>query len=961
MPSRVSRSSVDCSAASRLPATPLRELDSGGTDELFNRRLLSNAASRFPHLMSESPLCRVISDMGDSSPNDNYARIWLSEGSSLRPGSLVSVALAASKIQHFGILPLYNYVEYNNGFDADDSFLDEVGCYFAIASVLFCTKVQKNGVRLSKSFSCTMGSPAIGQSLFISPVGDFSSCNNESRGNNARIFHLHKCKNLKLKILPITSRGSLPINVRPIEVDSILSGHGKAKTPSFHFKLPSTVTSPLHMKNSYCSSPCLDASGLNFLLNDEGSKLLYERFFSLWLQERFLLKGNLINVPVCGTNLLASVEGVDELTTSFSSQDSSIEGKNNVLLIEAKTKISLSISTCTDHESSSERASHVVNTIGCISGKEPNDISRLGGLSKEISTLKQIIKSLEFKDPSLRTTGVLLHGPPGTGKTTLALCCARDAGASLFLVNGPEIVSQDYGESERALNNIFDSARKAAPAVVFIDELDVIALAKKAGGEELSHRMVETLLKLMIDIKSSRNILVIAATNCPDSIDPALRQPHIFDQEIEIGVPSPAQRLEILHAILNQMDHSLSSTYMESLAFDAHGFVGADLATLCKEGALSTFHRYVRFESSERLSKGSPSKNSSGDNVDLKSLSSLLSELTMSPSSVSPKTIACFPESNSKYHSYDSCGANQKVLLKVTAEDFEVAKKKVRPSAMCEVMLKLPKIRWEDVGGQREVKKKLIEAVQSLQSNSDRFKRLGIQPPKGLLMIGPPGCSKTTMARVVASEAKMNFFAVKGPELFSKWVGDSEKAVRSIFAKAKANSPAIIFFDEIDGLAVTRGAENAGTSVGDRVVCQLLVEMDGIDERGNVLIIAATNRPDRIDPAFLRPGRFDMILNVLPPNESDREDIFQIYTRNVTCCSDVSVGELARLTEGYTGADIKLVCHMATIAALEESLEINEVSMEHFRTGICRVHPSDISFFQKLVEKFWRRVPGGSV
>lgn len=250
-----------------------------------------------------------------------------------------------------------------------------------------------------------MGSPAIGQSLFISPIGDFSSCHNESRRNSARLLHLHKCQNLKLKILPITSRDTLPTNISPIEVASISSGYGKnksLKTPSFHSKLPSTVTSPLHMENSHCSSPCLDASALSFVLNDEGSKVLYERFVSLWLRGRFLLKGNLIYVPVCGTNWLAFVEGVDELTTSFSSQDSSTEGKNNVLLIEAKTRISLSISTCADRESSSETVFPVENTNGCISGKEPNDISRLGGLSKEFYTLKKIIKSLEHKNPSVR-------------------------------------------------------------------------------------------------------------------------------------------------------------------------------------------------------------------------------------------------------------------------------------------------------------------------------------------------------------------------------------------------------------------------------------------------------------------------------------------------------------------------------------------------------------------------------
>ncbi|XP_039119601.1 calmodulin-interacting protein 111-like [Dioscorea cayenensis subsp. rotundata] len=271
-------------------------------------------------------------------------------------------------------------------------------------------------------------------------------------------------------------------------------------------------------------------------------------------------------------------------------------------------------------------------------------------------------------------------------------------------------------------------------------------------------------------------------------------------------------------------------------------------------------------------------------------------------------------------------------------------------------MLEFPKVSWEDVGGQAEVKKQLIEAIQWPQICPDAFRRIGIRPPRGLLMIGPPGCSKTLMARAAASEAKLNFLAVKGPELFSKWVGESEKAVKSLFAKARANAPAIIFFDEIDGLAITRGQDGDGTSVADRVLSQLLVEMDGLDQRVAVTVIAATNRPDKIDHALLRPGRFDRLLDVQPPNEADRKDIFCIHMRSMPCSSDVCKEELARLTEGYTGADIKLICREAAIAALEESLEAVEVSTAHFKIGIGRVQPSNIQFYQELAAQFRRLV-----
>ncbi|XP_020576783.1 calmodulin-interacting protein 111 [Phalaenopsis equestris] len=960
--SRDKKSKKPSSSASRSPATPLRRLATDGSDEGSNRRVLSDAAVRFPYLISESAICGVV--CGTEALSSNHSKIYLSQSFlasySLCSNHLVTVALAGSDKEPSHKLPLYNFVENyiaNFGIDSDDSLSNNVGSYFAIANVSSCDKLQKNEARLSWALSCTMGFPAIGQPLFISPIGDFSSSHYEININNTCHLRSHKCRNLNLNMLPFTFIGS-------IDFASIKNGYGEAelpKTRSDHSRLPSASKNYPRLPGGFYSS-VFNESTLKLALVDEETKLLREKFAYKFLYGRYLLHGNLFAFPVLEKVLFFTVEDAEQYTAFY---------------VEAKTKISFSGTTTAASESSSGRVFPEENISEFISDGELNDRPKLGGLSKEFADLEEIIKfSLAQKDPLLRYSGVLLHGPPGTGKTTMVSCCVREAGARLFLVNGPEIVSQYYGESEQALQKIFDSARTAAPAVVFIDELDAIAPSRAGGGEELSLRMVATLLKLMDDIKKSGGILVIAATNRPDSIDSALRRPGRFDREIEIGVPSPVQRLDILRTLLNHIDHSLCNAELESLAFDTHGFVGADLAALCNEAAMTSLCRFISFKSSEKLLKCSHSKTGAVDtdkrvpkiqepgevscNDDLNSISSLLSELTMSSTPASPDSCCCGPKSRTECCSYDSHGDGQKTLLKVTAEDFQVAKTKVRPSSMREVMLELPKVSWENIGGQIEAKRQLIEAIQWPQMHPDAFKRIGVQPPRGLLLIGPPGCSKTMMARAVASEAKLNFLAVKGPELFSKWVGESEKAVRSIFAKARANAPAIIFFDEIDGLAVTRGAENDGTSVADRVLSQLLVEMDGLGQRVGVTVIAATNRPDKIDPALLRPGRFDRIVDVQPPNKSDREDIFRIHTREMPCGPDVSPSELARLTPGYTGADIKLVCREAAVAALEENLEISVVSMEHFRIGISRVHPSEVSFYQKLAEQFRRLVDGGS-
>lgn len=562
----------------------------------------------------------------------------------------------------------------------------------------------------------------------------------------------------------------------------------------------------------------------------------------------------------------------------------------------------------------------------------------------------------------------------------MAQLCAYDAGVNLFKVNGPEIVSQYHGETEQGLHDVFKSASEAAPSVVFIDELDAIAPARKEGGEELSQRMVATLLNLMDGISRTDGLLVIAATNRLECIEPALRRPGRLDREIEIGVPSPVQRLDILTTILDKMEHSLSFAQIQQLAVATHGFVGADLAALSNEAAMVCLRRCTR----SKNSTGALNFNSSthdvsdvmtqgfccvrdgmelfGKDHEASSYSENLeiSDITNSvPFPVSGEAMITHDSEKVVLDSY-GCSSTTEHMLKITFEDFEWARMKVRPSAMREVILEVPKVKWEDVGGQEEVKAQLMEAVLWPQKHQDAFERIGTRPPTGVLMFGPPGCSKTLMARAVASEAGLNFLAVKGPELFSKWVGESEKAVRSLFSKARANAPSIIFFDEIDSLAVIRGRESDGVSVADRVMSQLLVELDGLHERVNVTVIAATNRPDKIDPALLRPGRFDRLLYVGPPSEADRADVFNVHLRKMPCCSDIDVRELAHLTDGCTGADISLICREAAISAIEENINSSEIKMAHLKNAILRVHPSEIQPYQELSDKFQRLVSSKS-
>ncbi len=496
----------------------------------------------------------------------------------------------------------------------------------------------------------------------------------------------------------------------------------------------------------------------------------------------------------------------------------------------------------------------------------------IGGLKEEIRKVREMIE-LPMRHPELfeklgiePPKGVLLVGPPGTGKTLLAKAVANEAGANFYVINGPEIMSKYVGESEENLRKIFEEAEENAPSIIFIDEIDAIAPKRDEATGEVERRIVAQLLTLMDGLKGRGQVVVIGATNRPDAIDPALRRPGRFDREITIGVPDREGRKEILQIHTRNMPLA-EDVDLDYLAEVTHGFVGADLAALCKEAAMRALRRVL------------PDIDLEADEI--------------------PKEVL------------DN--------LKVTMDDFKEALKDVEPSGMREVLVEVPNIKWEDIGGLDNVKQELREAVEWPLKAKDVFEKIGIRPPKGVLLFGPPGTGKTLLAKAVANESGANFISVKGPEIFSKWVGESEKAIREIFKKARQNAPCIIFFDEIDAIAPKRGRD-ISSGVTDKVVNQILTELDGMEEPKDVIVIAATNRPDIIDPALLRPGRLDRVILVPVPDEKARLDIFKIHTRGMNLDEDVNLEELAKKTEGYTGADIEAVCREAAMLAVREAI-----------------------------------------
>ncbi len=516
----------------------------------------------------------------------------------------------------------------------------------------------------------------------------------------------------------------------------------------------------------------------------------------------------------------------------------------------------------------------------------------IGGLNEEIKKIREMVE-LPMKHPEIferlgiePPKGVLLHGPPGTGKTLLAKAVAGETNANFYLINGPEIMSKYYGQSEENLRKKFEEAEANAPSIIFIDEIDAIAAKREEVTGEVEKRVVAQLLGIMDGLKSRGKVIVIAASNIPNSLDPALRRPGRFDREIEIGVPGKEGRLNILKIHTRTMPLA-EDVNLEELANITYGFVGADVSALAKEAAMIVIRRVL------------PGLN--------------LKEPNTLPKDVLEKLI-------------------------ITKKDFTDALKIVRPSAMREILVEVPNVKWNDIGGLETVKQELIEAVEWPLKNPEGFTRMGITPPKGILLYGPPGTGKTMLAKAVASESDANFISVKGPELHSKWVGESEKAVRKIFEKARQLSPSIIFFDEIDSLAPKRGA-SADSGVSERVVNQLLTEINGLEDMHDVVVIAASNRPDIIDAALLRPGRFDRMILTQIPDTAMREKIFALHTKKMPL-KGVDLKKLAAETEGYVGADVEAICREAAILALRKDNKAKEVNQSHFEEALTKVRPS---------------------
>ena len=526
----------------------------------------------------------------------------------------------------------------------------------------------------------------------------------------------------------------------------------------------------------------------------------------------------------------------------------------------------------------------------------------LGGLKREVLKIREMVE-LPMRHPELfekigveAPKGVLLYGPPGTGKTLLAKAVAGETNAHFISLSGPEIMGKHYGESEERIREIFTQAEENAPSIIFIDEIDSIAPKRDEVSGELEKRIVSQLLTLMDGMKSRGKVVVIAATNRPDSIDPALRRPGRFDREIEIGIPDDEGRFDILsiHTRGMPIDEKVD---LKQISKITHGFVGADLEVLSKEAAMRSLRRNVL---------------------------------------------------DDKDFSYDDDEISSEILQKIqiTDEDFREALKEVGPSALREVQVQIPNVSWDDVGGLDQLKEELQEAVEWPIKYKDAYDYVDVESPKGILLHGPPGTGKTMIAKALAKMTESNFISIKGPELLSKWVGESEKGVREIFRKARQAAPCIIFLDEVDALVPRRGSGGSDSHVTENVVSQILTEIDGLEELHNVLIIGATNRLDIVDEALLRPGRFDRIIEVPNPDEKGRLHIFEIHTKSKPLASDVKISEIVKLTDNFSGAEIAAVTNRAAITALKryvaaksENIKEIKISQQDLIDAVDKVKP----------------------
>ena len=570
---------------------------------------------------------------------------------------------------------------------------------------------------------------------------------------------------------------------------------------------------------------------------------------------------------------------------------------NGICVIKQDTVIKISETVTPEEETRSEYVTY----------------EDVGGLDREIQRVREMVE-LPLRHPSLfkrlgidPPKGVLLRGPPGCGKTLLARAVANESEAHFISINGPEIMSKFYGESEKKLRKLFVEAEEKSPSIIFIDEIDAIAPKRETVTGEVERRVVAQLLALMDGLHSRGRVIVIGATNRPNSLDPALRRPGRFDREIEIKVPNEKGRREVfqIHTRNMPLDKSIS---LEEFAQITHGFVGADISAVCREAAMSALRRYL-------------------PKIDLES--EIIDEELLEQ-------------------------------MEVLKSDFEEALKEVLPSGIREVFVEVPNVSWEQVGGLEILKQQLIEAVDWPLSHPKIFKRMGISPPKGILLYGPPGCGKTLLARAVATETKANFISIKGPELLSKWVGESEKAIREVFRKAKMASPCIVFFDEFDSIAPSRGRVTSDSGVTEKVLSQLLTELDGLESKKDIVVIAATNRPDILDPALIRPGRIDRILLVPAPNEKSKMEILKIFTKEMPLSNNVKIEDLNKLIgEGFSGADIETWCREAAMIALRENIRARKVSLEHFKEAREQIHPTItpdlVKWYESFAEKLKRR------
>jgi transitional endoplasmic reticulum ATPase len=533
----------------------------------------------------------------------------------------------------------------------------------------------------------------------------------------------------------------------------------------------------------------------------------------------------------------------------------------------------------------------------------------IGGLEEEIQRVREMVE-LPLRHPELfqrlgiePPKGVLLHGPPGCGKTLLARAVANESEANFYSINGPEIMSKFYGESEARLREIFQQAQQNAPSIIFVDELDAIAPKREEVTGEVERRVVAQLLALMDGLSGRGNVIVIGATNRPGALDPALRRPGRFDREIEIGVPDKKGRYEVLQIHTRGMPLA-EDVDLPKLSAMTHGYTGADLSALGRETAMKALRRY-------------------------------LPQINLEEERIPPAVLE---------------------KMEVTMDDFLGAYKEVTPTAMREVYIEVTTVHWDDAGGLDDVKQRLKEAVEWPIKSPEIFTKLGIRPPKGILLYGPPGCGKTLLARAVATESEANFISIKGPEVFSKWVGESEKAIREVFRKARMAAPAVIFLDEIDSLTPKRGMGMSDSGVSERVISQLLTEMDGITTLQDIVVVAATNRPDMVDSAVLRPGRFDRLIYVPEPDEKSRLQILKIYTKGMPICKDVDLNQLTIATKYYSGADIESLCREAAMHALRGDINSTEVTMKDFQNALKEMGPSITPDMEKWYKSFMQQI-----